>query len=54
MGYAQIIRKVEPHELTNCDNCGNDELTSSGRSITDSVNEVVMWFCFNCIQKVLN
>ena len=54
MGYAQIIRKVEPHELTNCVDCGNDELTSSGRSITDSVNEVVMWFCFNCIQKVLN
>lgn len=54
MGYAQIIRRVEAHELTNCDNCGNDELTSSGKAITDSVNEVVMWFCFNCIQSVLN
>jgi hypothetical protein len=53
MGYAQIIRKVEDHELTKCDDCGNDELTSSGRAIRDSVNEIVMWFCFNCIQKTL-
>lgn len=54
MGYAQIVRKVEAHELTNCDYCENNELTSSGRYITDYVNENVMWFCFNCIQKVLN
>ena len=52
MGYAQIIRRVEAHELTNCDDCGNNELTSSGRLILDSRDEPVMWFCFNCVQKI--
>ena len=51
MGYAQIIRRVEAHELTNCDDCGNDELTSSGRYITDSSHQPVIWFCFNCVHK---
>jgi hypothetical protein len=51
MGYAQIVRKVEAHELTNCDDCGNDELTSSGKYITDSSHQSVIWFCFNCVQK---
>lgn len=49
MGYAQIVRKVEAHELTNCDDCGNDELTSSGTFINDSSGQPVLWFCFNCV-----
>jgi hypothetical protein len=52
MGYAQIIRGVQPHELINCDDCNNDGLTSSGKYITDSSGQNVLWFCFNCIQKV--
>jgi hypothetical protein len=52
MGYAQIIRRVEAHELTKCDDCGHDELTSSGRYITDSSNQPIVWFCFNCVQKI--
>ena len=51
MGYAQIVRRVEAHELTNCDDCGNNELTSSGKYITDSSDQPVIWFCFNCVQK---
>ena len=52
MGYAQIIRRVEPYELTNCDDCGNNELTSSGKYITDSSDQFVLWFCFNCVNKI--
>lgn len=52
MGYAQIIRRVEPYELTNCDDCGNDELTSSGRLILDSSDQPVLWFCFNCVTRI--
>lgn len=51
MGYVEIVRTVTPAELTKCDDCFNDELTSSGRFITDSINEIVMWFCYNCIQR---
>lgn len=51
MGYAQIVRRVEAHELTNCDDCGNNELTSSGKYITDSSGQPVIWFCFNCVHK---
>lgn len=51
MGYVQIVRKVEPYELTNCDDCSNDELTSSGKYITDSFGDPVLWFCYNCVQR---
>ena len=54
MGYVQIVRKVQSNELTKCDDCGNDELTSSGKYITDNLGQNVIWFCFNCVNKVVS
>jgi len=51
MGYAHIVRKVEAHELTNCDDCGNDELTSSGKYFEELSGQKILWFCFNCIHN---
>ena len=51
MGYVEIVRTVTPAELTKCDDCSADELTSSGRFIYDSHGEPVIWFCYNCIQR---
>ena len=50
MGYVEII-KVSPEQLTRCDNCNQDGLTSSGTEIFDSYGEGIMWFCFNCKPK---
>lgn len=53
MGYVEI-RKLNPAEkLGTCDNCDQQGLYSSGKEIRDSYNEVVLWFCFNCVQKTL-
>jgi hypothetical protein len=51
MGYAQIVRRVEAHELTNCDDCGNNELTSSGKYFEELGSQKILWFCFNCIHN---
>ena len=51
MGYVEVIRTVTPAELTKCDDCSNNELTSSGTFIYDSHGEAVLWVCFNCIQR---
>ena len=53
MGYVEIVR-VTPDQLTNCDSCQQDGLTSSGRYIEDSYGVPVMWFCFNCVNQILN
>jgi hypothetical protein len=52
MGYVEAFR-VTPDQLSLCDSCNQDGLTTSGRAIRDSVNEVVMWFCFNCVNQIL-
>lgn len=53
MGYVELIR-VTKDDLSRCDSCDQDGLTSSGRSITDSHGVEVIWFCFNCTRKYTN
>ena len=53
MGYVEAIR-VTPDQLSLCDSCNQEGLTTSGKDIKDSYNESVLWFCFNCVQKVLS
>jgi hypothetical protein len=55
MGYVEAIR-VTPDQLTNCDSCQQDGLTTSGKYVSDSYGVPVLWFCFNCVNvnKVLN
>ena len=53
MGYVEAIR-VTPDQLTNCDSFQQDGLTTSGRYIQDNHGVDVLWFCFNCVNKVLN
>ena len=50
MGYVEIIR-VNPDELDTCDQCNQKGLKTSGRLITDSHGEAVIWICFNCKQN---
>lgn len=52
MGYVEAIR-VRPDELTRCDSCDQDGLTSSGIAIYDSYGIDIMWFCFNCKRKYI-
>jgi hypothetical protein len=53
MGYVEIIIP-KPEELDTCDSCGNQGLNRNGQYITDSYGENVMWFCFNCKEKMLH
>ena len=50
MGYVEII-PVTASELDICDECCHQGLKSSGKTIYDSDNDPVIFFCFNCIQK---
>lgn len=50
MGYVEII-PVTADQLDICDECCHQGLKSSGKTIRDSDNEPVIFFCFNCIQK---
>lgn len=52
MGYIEFV-PVTPDQLDVCDNCNNKGLKTSGRTTYDSNHESVLWFCFNCVQKIL-
>ncbi len=51
MGYAEIIH-VSAEELELCDSCNQEGRLIKGQFITDSSGQPVMWFCFNCVNKV--
>ena len=53
MGYVEMIQ-VTPDQLTLCDSCGHEGLTTTGREIFDSHDVPILWFCFNCVRKVLS
>ena len=53
MGYVEAIR-VTPDQLTLCDSCGHEGLTTTGRDIVDSQGVSILWFCFNCVNRVLS
>ena len=50
MGYVEM-RRVDNSELDTCDQCNQQGLKTSGRTITDSYGEAVIWICFNCKQN---
>lgn len=51
MGNLFVRKLTEADELWVCDNCNQEGVRANGREI-QSVKEVVMWFCYNCIEKV--
>jgi hypothetical protein len=53
MGFAEVIH-VSTEELEICDSCNQEGRLIKGQFITDSSGQPVMWFCFNCVNKVLN
>jgi hypothetical protein len=50
MGYVELI-PITPDQLDTCDSCDNQGVRSSGRSITNSYDEEIMWFCYTCVQR---
>ena len=53
MGYVSARRITPNDRIDKCDNCEQQGVYANGKEIRDSVNEVVMWFCYNCIQDTL-
>lgn len=57
MGYVEII-KLDPknpdHKLDVCDKCGQQGLITSGHMTHNSHGDPVIFFCFNCKNKILN
>lgn len=51
MGYFEIVRKVDPSELSRCDGCDQDQVTSSGKTYRDSEGHEILWLCFNCVVR---
>jgi hypothetical protein len=49
MGYVEIVR-VTSDQLDLCDQCGQQGLKTSGRMITDTYSQDILWFCFNCVE----
>ena len=53
MGYVTARKLTASDELWLCDSCNQEGVRANGRDIQDN-KEVVMWFCFNCVQKQVN
>ncbi len=54
MGELFIRKLTEADQLWLCDNCNQEGVRANGKDIKDSINEVVMWFCYNCVRSVLD
>jgi len=53
MGELFIRKLTEADELWVCDSCEQEGVRANGREIKDHTKEVIMWFCYNCMQKVV-
>jgi len=51
MGFVSSRLITDRDEIWVCDDCGQEGIRANGHEITAN-NEVVIWFCFNCVQKV--
>jgi len=51
MGFVSSRIITDRDEIWVCDDCGQEGIRANGHEITAN-NEVVIWFCFNCVQKV--
>ena len=52
MGELIIRRLTKDDELWLCDDCGQQGVKANGKDITTSTGEFVMWFCYNCVERV--
>ena len=52
MGEVFIRRITDQDKLWLCDDCGQQGIRANGKDIMTSGGEVVMWFCYNCVEKV--
>ena len=50
MGYVEIVRRVQDHELDICDQCGQQGVKENGKMITDNYSQDILWFCYNCVE----
>ena len=50
MGYVEIVRRVQDHELDICDQCGQQGVRENGKTITDNYSQDILWFCYNCVE----
>jgi hypothetical protein len=50
MGYVEIVRRVQDHELDICDQCGQQGVRENGKMITDNYSQDILWFCYNCVE----
>ena len=50
MGYVEIVRRVQDHELDICDQCGQQGVRENGKMITDNYSQEILWFCYNCVE----
>ena len=39
MGYVEIVRQVQDHELDTCDQCEQQGVRSNGKTITDNYSQ---------------
>ena len=51
MGELFIRKLTDQDELWVCDDCGQEGLKASGKAIMSN-KEMVMWFCYNCVERV--
>ena len=50
MGELFIRRLTDKDELWVCDNCNQEGVRANGKEIKNN-GEMVMWFCYNCVEK---
>ena len=47
MGYV-TAQRITLGQLDRCDSCNNEGLKETGKYITNSQGETVIFFCYNC------
>jgi hypothetical protein len=52
MGYIEMRKLTPADELWVCDSCNQEGVRANGKEIMGN-DEIVMWFCYNCVQKEL-
>jgi predicted RNA-binding Zn-ribbon protein involved in translation (DUF1610 family) len=50
VGELFIRRVTEKDQVWLCDECGQDGIKANGKEIRAN-EELVMWFCYNCVEK---
>jgi hypothetical protein len=51
MGYIEIRKLTPADELWVCDGCNQEGVKANGKEVKDSYNDVLLWFCFNCVER---